>query len=43
VVEIPEEVTPRQRRLIEELAVELGEAPGPAQKGFLAKLRDLFG
>jgi molecular chaperone DnaJ len=43
VVEIPEEISARQRRLIEELAAELGESPGPEQKGFLAKLRDLFG
>jgi molecular chaperone DnaJ len=43
VVEIPEEITTKQRKLIEELAVELGESPGPEQKGFLQKLRDLFG
>jgi molecular chaperone DnaJ len=43
VVEIPEEITSKQRKLIEELAVELGESPGPEQKGFLDKLRDLFG
>lgn len=42
-VEIPEEITAKQRKLIEELAVELGSAPGPEQKGFLDKLRDLFG
>lgn len=43
VVEVPEELSAKQRRLIEELAVELGQEPGPEQKGFLQKLRDLFG
>lgn len=43
VVEVPEDITSKQRKLIEELAVELGESPGPEQKGFLDKLRDLFG
>lgn len=42
-VEIPHELTPRQRELIEELAKELGEEVTPLRKGFMDKLRDLFG
>lgn len=41
-VEVPADITKAQRRLIEELAAELGEAAGPQQKGFLDKLRSLF-
>jgi molecular chaperone DnaJ len=42
IVEVPADITKAQRRLIEELAAELGEAAGPQQKGFLDKLRALF-
>ena len=42
-VEIPNALTPRQRELIEELAKELGEEVTPIRKGFMDKLRDLFG
>lgn len=42
VVEVPADVTKGQRKLIEELATELGEAAGPQQKGFLDKLKALF-
>lgn len=42
-VEIPTSLTDRQRALIEELAKELGEDVTPARKGFMDKLRDLFG
>jgi molecular chaperone DnaJ len=42
VVEVPENITRKQRRLIEELARELGEEVHPQQKSFLEKLRSLF-
>jgi molecular chaperone DnaJ len=42
VVEVPQEVTAKQRKLIEELAAEFGEAVSPQQKSFLDKLRGLF-
>lgn len=42
VVEVPENISKKQRRLIEELAVELGEDVYPQQKSFLDKLRGLF-
>jgi molecular chaperone DnaJ len=42
-VEIPVALTPRQRELIEELAKELKEEVTPIRKGFMDKLRDLFG
>lgn len=42
-VEIPNALTPRQKELIEELAKELGEEVTPLRKGFMEKLRDLFG
>lgn len=42
VVEVPEQITKKQRQLIEELARELGEDVQPMQKGFFDKLRDLF-
>ena len=43
VVEIPETIDKKQRRLIEELALEFGEDGHPQQRSFLDKLRDLFG
>jgi len=43
-VEVPTSLTPRQRELLEELAKELNESPPtPQRKGFMEKLKDLFG
>lgn len=42
VVEVPEQITKKQRQLIEELAKELGDDVHPQQKSFFEKLRDLF-
>jgi molecular chaperone DnaJ len=42
-VEIPTELTARQRQLVEELSRELGEELTPIRKGFMDKLRDFFG
>lgn len=42
-VEVPTQLTARQRELLEELAKELGEEVSPQRKGFMEKLRDLFG
>lgn len=42
-VEIPNALTPRQKELVEELAKELGEEVTPLRKGFVEKLKDLFG
>ena len=42
VVEVPEQISRRQRELIEELASELGEDVHPQQRSFLDKLRGLF-
>jgi molecular chaperone DnaJ len=42
-VEIPNKLTQRQRELVEELAKELGEEVTPLRRGFMEKLRDLFG
>jgi molecular chaperone DnaJ len=42
VVEIPQEVTPRQRELLEELSREMGEASSPQRRSFRDKLRSLF-
>ncbi|MEZ4336230.1 MAG: molecular chaperone DnaJ [Sandaracinaceae bacterium] len=42
VVEVPEKISKAQRKLIEELAAEMGEDVHPQRKGFLDKLRDLF-
>lgn len=42
-VEIPTSLTARQKELIEELSKELGEEVTPLRKGFMEKLRDLFG
>lgn len=42
VVEVPEQITKKQRQLIEELAKELGDDVHPQQKSFFDKLRELF-
>jgi molecular chaperone DnaJ len=42
-LEVPTELTARQRDLLEQLAKELGEAVQPQQRSFMEKLRDLFG
>ncbi len=42
-VEVPTSLTERQRLLLEELAKELGDEVLPQRKGFMDKLRDLFG
>ena len=42
VVEVPEQITKKQRALIEELSKELGEDVHPQQKSFFDKLRELF-
>lgn len=41
-VEVPERISRKQRRLIEELAEELGVDTHPQQESFLAKLKALF-
>lgn len=41
-VEVPEKISRKQRRLIEELAEEMGIDTHPQQKGFLEKLKALF-
>lgn len=42
VIEVPSQISRKQRKLIEELAAEFGEDVPPQQRGFLDKLRDLF-
>jgi molecular chaperone DnaJ len=42
-VEVPTQLSARQRELLEQLAKELGEEVSPQRKGFMDKLRDLFG
>jgi molecular chaperone DnaJ len=42
-IEVPTQLTERQRVLLEELAKELGEDVQPQRKSFMGKLRDLFG
>ena len=42
-IEVPTQLTARQRQLLEELAKELGEDVQPQRKSFMGKLRDLFG
>ena len=42
VVEVPREVSRRQRKLISELAQEIGDEGYPLQSSFLSKLRGLF-
>ncbi len=41
-VEIPAQVTRKQRELLQQLALEFGEDPPPEQRGFLEKLKGLF-
>jgi molecular chaperone DnaJ len=42
-LEVPTELTARQRELLEELAKELGEEVLPQRRTFVEKLKDLFG
>ncbi len=42
VVEVPQEISEKQRKLIEALAAEFGEEVHPQQKSFFEKLRGLF-
>ena len=42
VVEVPEKISKQQKKLIAELAVEMGEEVHPQQKSFLDKLKGLF-
>jgi molecular chaperone DnaJ len=42
VIEVPEQISKRQRQLITELAAEMGEDVHPQQKSFLDKLKSLF-
>jgi molecular chaperone DnaJ len=42
-IEVPTQLTERQRQLLEELSKELGEDVQPLRKTFMSKLRDLFG
>jgi molecular chaperone DnaJ len=42
-IEVPRELTARQKQLLEELARERGEDVQPHPKSFVDKLRDLFG
>ena len=42
-IEVPTQLTERQRQLLEELAKELGEDVQPARASFMDKLRDIFG
>lgn len=42
VVEVPERISRKQRRLLEELAEEMGVDTHPQQRSFLEKLKSLF-
>jgi molecular chaperone DnaJ len=42
-VEVPTKLSERGRRLLEEFAEECGADVSPVSKGFMEKLRDLFG
>ena len=42
-IEVPTELTARQRQMLEDLARELGEDVQPQRRTFMEKLRDLFG
>jgi molecular chaperone DnaJ len=42
-VEVPTQLTARQRELLEDFAAESGTEVSPVTKGFMDKLRDLFG
>lgn len=43
VIEVPAKVNREQRRLLEQLAAEMGTDTHPEQRGFLEKLKSLFG
>jgi len=43
VVETPRDLTPRQRELLEEFAQISGDGVSPASKGFLDKVKEMFG
>src|SRR2546423_8704966 len=42
-VEVPEKLTRKQRELLEQFAAATGEEAHPQQKGFFAKVKELFG
>ncbi len=42
-VEVPTQLTERQRELLQQFAAEAGHEVSPQHKSFLDKLRDLFG
>ena len=42
-VEVPTQITERQRELLEQFAAESGHEVSPQHRSFLEKLRDLFG
>jgi len=42
-IEVPTQLTARQRELLEQLAKELGEDVQPQRRGFMEMLRDIFG
>ncbi len=42
-VEVPTKLSPRARQLLEEFAEECGAEVSPVSRGFMEKLRDLFG
>ncbi len=42
-IEVPTQLTAKQRSLLEALAKELGEEVQPERRSFMGKLRDLFG
>ena len=42
-VEVPKKLSPKQRELLEEFARDGGEEPSPLAKGFLEKVKELFG
>jgi molecular chaperone DnaJ len=42
-LEVPQQLTARQKELLEQLARELGEDVMPQQRSFMEKLKDLFG
>lgn len=42
-IEVPTQLTDRQRDLLEQLAKELGEDVQPERRSFVSKLKDLFG
>jgi molecular chaperone DnaJ len=42
IVEVPQQISRRERKLITELAQEIGDDAHPQQASFLRKLRGLF-